>query len=556
MSKKITLIIEGQQAEYSCPVSLLTLSQKWQKIHGVPIVAACVNCVLTNLNKELNEDGEITFVDLKQAAGISIYQRSLAFVLVVAASEIFPAARVTIEHSLSKGLYCEVYQASECSAEDVGCLERQMQKIVQERRPIELKDYSLAAAIALFKKAGQQEQVTLLEQKKPARVPIYFCGQVMEFDSGILVPNTGYLEKFTLQYWPPGLIIRHILADNSGVIPAFVPQPKLAAIFLEAERWGKILNCSYVSNLNKQTKNGQEGELIRIAEALQEKKIAQIADFISAHLTQVRLILIAGPSSSGKTTFAKRLGVQLRVNGVRPIPVSLDDYFVERDKTPLGETGTADFEQLAAIDLNLFNEHLTKLLSGQRVAVPTYNFVTGKREYRGRILYLEPEQPLIIEGIHGLNEHLTRSVPRKQKIKIYISALTQLSIDWHHPISTTDTRVLRRIVRDSKFRGHSASLSLKMWPTVKSGEEKNIFPFQEQADMMVNSALIYELAVLKKYAEPLLHEIQPGNSEYMEAQRLLNFLSYFVSIEDEEIPPNSILREFIGKSCFYGPKQR
>jgi uridine kinase len=555
MNKTITLIINGIQGEYSSPVALLELSKLEQQDHPVPIVAAVVNNVLTALPEKLSEDSEVLFVDLQQAAGISVYQRSLAFLLVVAATELFPDAKVTIEHSLSRGLYCEVHKTPALSKADVTCLELQMQQIVQENRQITRRIYSLSDALTLFEQRSQQEQVKLLQQRNPAMVQIYFCGKVMEFDSGILVPETGYLQKFSLQYWQPGLIIRHVLAEDPAVIPAFLAQPKLSAVFREAEHEGQLLNCSYVSDLNEQTKNGLEADLIRAAEAGQEKRVAQIADFISEHVNQVRLILIAGPSSSGKTTFAKRLGVQLRVNGVRPIPVSLDDYFVERDQTPLDETGKANFEQLAAIDLDLFNQHLAELLAGNRVEVPNYNFITGKREYKGRVLYLEPDQPLIVEGIHGLNECLTRSVSHDKKIKIYISALTQLSIDRHHPISTTDTRLLRRMVRDSKFRGHDARLSLKMWPSVRRGEEQNIFPFQEEADVMFNSALIYELAVLKKYAEPLLQKIDASDSEYAEATRLLNFLSYFVSIRDEDIPPNSILREFIGKSCFYGPKQ-
>lgn len=555
MKKKIILIVDGKQAEYLGPISLLQLSREWQKVHRAPIVAAFVNHVLTSLDGELRMDSEVSFVDLKQSAGISVYRRSLAFLLIVAANEVFPNARVSIEHSLSKGLYCEVYKGNELFSQNVTCLEGPMQKIVQEQRLIQRKDYPLDEAIDLFGKLGKQEQVKLLQQKNPATVQTYSCGKVIEFDSSILVPHTGYLQKFALQPWQSGVIIRHILAEDPTVIPPFEAQPKLSDVFLEAENWGKILNCRYVSDLNEHIKNRRQMDLIHVAEALQEKKIAQIADYISDHATLVRLILIAGPSSSGKTTFAQRLGIQLRVNGVRPVPLSLDDYFVERDQTPLDETGKPDFEKLEAIDLTLFNHHLTELLEGKHVAVPTYNFITGKREYNGKVLYLEPDQPLIVEGIHGLNERLTRSVAREQKIKIYISALTQLSIDRHHPISTTDTRAIRRIVRDSNFRGHSALMSLKMWPSVRRGEEKNIFPFQEQADVMFNSALIYELAVLKKYAEPLLCEIKKDETEYAEAQRLLNFLSYFVSIRDDEVPANSILREFIGKSCFYKEKQ-
>jgi len=555
MNGKITLIIDGIASQYSSPVSLLKLSQIAQQSHQAPIVAAVVNQVLLDLAVNLTVDSEVLFVDLKQSVGIAVYQRSLAFLLVVAASEVFPDAQVMIAHSLSKGLYCEVYKSLELSAADVVSLEHQMQKIAAENRKIERQDCSLANAVTMFTQMGQREQIKLLQQKNPDKVQIYSCGKIIEFDAGILVPETRYLTKFSLKYWQPGLVIRHVLAKNPTTIPEFLPQPKLSTAFLEAKHWGKMFHCSYLSDLNAHTEQGRQGELIRAAEAQQEEKLDQIANLIYERLNQVRLILIAGPSSSGKTTFSKRLSVQLSLKGVRPIPVSLDDYFVERDKTPLDATGTANFEQLEAIDLDLFNRHLTALLTGKRIEVPTYNFVTGKREYRGKSLCLGPGQPLIVEGIHGLNERLTCSVSRDKKIKIYVSALTPLSIDRHHPISTTDTRLVRRLVRDSKFRGHEAHLSLKMWSSVKQGEKENIFPFQEEADVMFNSALIYELAVLKKYAEPLLGKVSADNHEYAEAARLLNFLSYFISIEDEEIPANSILREFIGKSCFYGPKQ-
>ena len=296
---------------------------------------------------------------------------------------------------------------------------------------------------------------------------------------------------------------------------------------------------------------GEINDIIRISEALHEKKVAQIADYIATRGDDIHVAIIAGPSSSGKTTFAQRLNIQLRVNGVRPVPISLDDYFVNRDHTPKDEKGDYDFEAIEAIDLPLFNEHLRRILEGEAVEVPFYNFKLGEREYRGHIIQVDKDQPLIIEGIHGLNERLTQSVPRDHKVKIYISALTQLSIDNHNRIPTTDTRLIRRIVRDSQFRSHDALRTLKMWSSVRRGEERNIFPFQEEADIMFNSALIYELGVLKKYAEPLLSKVTETEAEYSEARRLLNFLSYFKDIADDDVPPNSILREFIGKSCFY-----
>ncbi|MDU2065875.1 MAG: nucleoside kinase [Sporomusaceae bacterium] len=542
----------NEQEEYTCPLNLLELSRKKQAGYAAQIVAASVDHTLVALQQDIGESKEISFIDMTQEAGIAVYQRSLAFVLVVAVSEIFPDAHVTIEHAISNGLYCEIHKAEELTAEDVAVLEEKMQEIVAADRPILRSQVPLAEAIAFFTAKGQQEQVKLMKQKNAPFVQIFSCGDVMEYDSSAFVPSTGYLKIFALQFWQPGLIIRHPLAKAPDILPRFVPQPKLSEVFLEAEEWGRIMHCSYVVSLNEQVLEGQAQDLIHVAEALHEKKIAQIADFISAHAHQVKVILIAGPSSSGKTTFAQRLGVQLRVNGLRPVPISLDDYFVERDLTPVDEMGVVDFESLEAIDLALFNKDLADLLAGKAVAVPTFNFFTGLREYNGRILQIEPDQPLIIEGIHGLNERLTQSVARQHKIKIYVSALTQLSIDRHHRVATTDARLLRRIVRDNEFRGHNALRSLQMWSSVRRGEEKNIFPFQERADVMFNSSLIYELAILKKYAVPLLEEISSEAAEYTEARRLLNFLSYFVGIDEDAVPPNSILREFIGGSCFFG----
>lgn len=483
--------------------------------------------------------------------GDHVTQQNLAFVLLMAVDEMLPGTDVTIEHALSNGLYCEIHKEPELNDDDVCRLEEKMRQIIAEKRIIHRREVPLAEAIELFSQRGRLDQVKLLKQKSVATVSLFSCGNIMEYNSVQIADNTGVLPAFTLQYWQPGLIIRYSKSADLNRLPRFVAQPKLFQVFREAEEWGRIMRCSYVYSLNEHIQNGGETELIHVAEALHEKKIAQIADFISSHLHQVRLILIAGPSSSGKTTFAQRLSIQLRVNGLRPVPISLDDYFVEREKTPLDKAGRPDYESLEAIDLELFNHDLASLLAGEAVSVPTFDFFSGRRKYNGRVLQLEPDQPLVVEGIHGLNERLTQAVARPHKIKIYISALTQLAIDRHHRIATTDARLIRRIVRDSQFRGHDALRSLHMWPFVRRGEEKNIFPFQESADVMFNSALIYELAVLKKYAEPLLANVDSQEPEYAEAQRLLHFLSYFRSIPDRMVPANSILREFIGESCFF-----
>lgn len=553
MENKIAVqFVNGEKRHYIQGISLLEVANEMQELYASPIVAAKVDNNIKDLQATLEDDCMIEFFDLHTEDGIKVYQRSLTFIMITAIEEIFPHGNVTVEHSLSKGLYCELYLGRDLSTDDITQIEERMREIIAQNRPIIKKVLPVSEAIALFEQVGHTEKVNLLRQLKRDHVTLYFCGKVYDYLHGTMVPSAGYLKLFELKYYKPGLILRFPDKERPDQIPEYVEQAKLAEIFAEAERWGAILGCGYVGTMNQYVQNNEYVDIIRVAEALHEKKIAQIADFVSEHRSEVRVILVAGPSSSGKTTFAQRLGVQLKVNGVRPVPISLDDYFVDREHTPRDEKGDYDFEAIEAIDLELFNEHLIKLLNGEEVEIPYYNFLNGQREYRGHKIKLDKEQPLIIEGIHGLNERLTRAVSRDNKVKIYISALTQLSIDNHNRIPTTDTRLIRRIVRDSQFRGHDAIKSLKIWPSVRRGEERNIFPFQEEADIMFNSALIYELAVLKQYAEPLLEQVTAAEPEYSEARRLLNFLSHFEPIiADNDIPTNSILKEFIGKSCFY-----
>ncbi len=549
----VTVQIGETSRKYEPGMTLLDVSRDVSHLFTSPIVAATIDNDVKDLQTTVRDGGRVAFLDLTSDEGMRVYRRSLSFVLVVAARDLFPAAEVTVEHSLGKGLYCELHLDRELTAEDIGRLQERMRQIVAEDRPFVRQSMLRADAIALFKASGQNDKVKLLSQLQRELVSVYYCGDEYDYFYGTMVPSTGYLKVFELRFHQPGFILRFPEKEAPAALPPYVEQPKLFKVFQEAEQWGKILRCPYVANLNEYIEQGQAGEIIRIAEALHEKKLAHIADYISEHTSEVRVILVAGPSSSGKTTFAQRLNVQLRVNGVRPVPISLDDYFVDRDHTPRDEKGDYDFEAIEAIDLELFNEHLVKLLRGELVKIPTYSFMSGQREYRGRRIQLEPDQPLIIEGIHGLNERLTRSVPRENKIKIYISALTQLSIDNHNRIPTTDTRLIRRIVRDSQFRAHDALKTLEVWPSVRRGEERNIFPFQEDADIMFNSALIYELGVLRNCAEGLLQQIGPESPMYSEAKRLLNFLRYFTPLSEEDIPANSILREFVGKSCFYNP---
>lgn len=551
MTQRITVdFTNGDRCMYERGVTLLQVSRERSKFYSSAIVAAKVNNEIKDLQTVIEHDCAVEFLDLQTESGMKIYQRTLIFVMITAVQELFPQGDLTVEHSLSKGLYCELHLQREITAQDIAALEQQMLQIIAQDRLIEKKTLPTQEAIALFSAAGHQEKAKLLQQYKRETVRIYYCGAVYDYLYGNMAPSTGYVPVFALQFYKPGFILRFPEPGCPVKLPDFIEQPKLAEIFLEAEKWGEILRCGYVATLNDYVSFHKVDDIIRVAEALHEKKIAQIADFVAEHRNKVRVILVAGPSSSGKTTFAQRLGIQLRVNGLRPVPISLDDYFIDRKHTPRDEKGDYDFEAIEAIDLKLFNDHLIRLLKGEEIKIPSYNFMTGKREYRGQKIHIDPDQPLIIEGIHGLNERLTLAVPREQKVKIYISALTQLSIDNHNRIPTTDTRLIRRIVRDSQFRNHNALRTLQLWPAVRKGEERNIFPFQEEADIMFNSALIYELGVLKKYAEPLLQKVTDEYPQYVEAKRLLNFLAHFASIDDGEVPTNSILREFIGKSCF------
>lgn len=537
---------DGSEKEYAKGISLLEIAADRQKYYDSPIVAANVNHALSDLQSRQDTDAVIGFFDLSTSKGIKVYERSLTFVLIIAAERLFPGKEVVVEHSLGSGVYFEWLLDREVTETDVQALEQEMKRIIAEKLPLIHHNLPLTEAIRLLEKSGDFSKVHLLRQIERDTVNLYECDGQLNYFYGPMVPATDCLNKFELRFYPPGFILRFPNVTNPHIISPFVDQPKLAQILHEAERWGEILGCPTVSELNVAVMSGGFTTLMRIAEALHEKKVAEIADKIEDQRKRVKIVLIAGPSSSGKTTFAQRLGIQLRVHGIHPVPISLDDYFLERDKTPLDASGNYDFESIHALDLPLFNEHLVQLLEGKPVEPPRYNFKTGRREYPGEILQVGSRHVLVVEGIHGLNPELTASVPREQKLLIYISALTQLAIDGHNRIPTTDSRLLRRIVRDYQFRGHDAIQTLRMWPLVRNGEEMYIFPFQEQADVMFNSALIYELAVLRPYAEPPLSRISPQEPEYLEARRLIGFLRHFRSAPESLVPLNSILREFIG----------
>ena len=531
--------------------SLLEISVDVAKYFPSTIVAALVDEKVRDLETFVDTPSVIKFLDLYTKEGARIYQRSLTFLLLYATHLLFPKAHVNVEHSLGKGLYCEIKKEPKLTATDVDTLQKKMWELVNKNLPVVKSKAPLEDAVEIFRKEGFEDKVRLYKRWPKETLALYGLGDFQDSLHGYIVPNLGALQLFSLEYYEPGVILRFPDEKDPFSIPAFVEQHKLFDIFRESERWARILGVSTVGILNDMIEDGQGADLVRTAEALHEKKTAQIADMIADRKDEICIILIAGPSSSGKTTFAQRLRTQLMVNGIRPFPISLDDYFVDRDHTPLDESNNPDFEHIEAIDLDLFNKDLLRLIRGEEVEIPTFNFSTGVREYNGNRIQIEKNQPLIIEGIHGLNERLTKSIPRNRKFKIYVSALTALNVDQHTRIHTTDTRLLRRIVRDNQFRGTDALTTIRRWPSVRRGEERNIFHLQEEADIMFNSSLVYELAILKQHAESLLEKIEQTEPEYVDAKRLRLFLSGFVSLDSHDVPSNSILREFIGESCFF-----
>lgn len=529
---------------------LTDIATQIQADHDSQVVAFRVNNHLKELTSKLEDcNNYLEIVDLDDPDGVRIYQRSLALVFIRAVKECFHKARVDIQHSLSKGLFCVIHKDHPLCQEDLGLIEAKMKELIATGEPFIKKQTSIEEAKAIFEELGMEAKAKLLKYRESPYINIYQYGWFYDYFYGYMLPSAGDLGNFELTFYDGGVILRHPTRYSHGQVPPFEEQKKISQIHREAERWGDILNVGYVYNLNELIDSGEIHDQILIAEAFHEKKIAEIADAISKE--EKRLILIAGPSSSGKTTFANRLRIQLKVNGLNPVTMGTDDYFVDREKTPIDEEGNYDFESIDAVDLDQFNKDLAGLLAGERVQLPTFNFQMGRREYKGKSMQIDVDQPVIIEGIHGLNPRLTEQIDDNSKFKIYISCLTQLNIDNHNRIPTTDTRLIRRIVRDNNYRGHNALKTLKMWQSVRRGEERNIFPYQESADVMFNSAMVYELAVLKKYAEHQLFAIPETEPEYAEAKRLLKFLSYFKSIDiDDNIPNTSIIKEFIGGSVF------
>ncbi|MCI6534256.1 nucleoside kinase [Lachnospiraceae bacterium HCP28S3_F9] len=539
--------------QYESGTTYRQIAEEWQEQYENDIVLVFVNGRLQELFKTLKEDCIIRFETTGDPIGHKTYKRSMSLMLVKAiydVAEVDTIKKVRIHYSVSKGYYCTIEGNVNLNQEFLARVEARMQEMVSVDMPINKRTIHTSEAIALFGQHGMYDKERLFRYRRVSKVNIYSMNEFEDYYYGYMVPSAGYLKYFKLFLYDEGFVIQMPEQSAPKVVPPFEPQNKLFQVLKESTKWGDMQGIETVGALNDKITKSDVHETVLVQEALQEKKIAEIAAQI-AKRPELKFILIAGPSSSGKTTFSHRLSVQLRANGLVPHPIAVDNYFVEREENPRDETGAYDYECLEAVDVKLFNQQLQDLLAGKEVVIPNFNFVTGHKEYGTKTKKLGPNDVLVIEGIHCLNPKLTEHLPDENKFRIYISALTQLNIDEHNRIPTTDGRLLRRIVRDARTRGASAQKTINMWPSVRRGEERNIFPYQEEADVMFNSALIYELAVLKIYVEPLLFGISPDVPEYQEAKRLLKFLDYFVGIGSENVPTNSLLREFIGGGCFH-----
>ncbi len=523
-------------------ISKLAYKDDFEKYLG-----AKINNEVFNLNTPVREGDEIEFFDISDKDGYRIYTKTISAVFIMACKRLYPERRVQIENFLGNGLYVEFESGDGIDFQSLEKIKEEMKKIIDADYDIYRKKVDKDEAIELFEKNDYTDKIRLLNTLDRDQTHIYHIDEHIDTYHGFLAPSTGFVKVFDLKYYYPGCLIVFPTSKSNTELPHFKELNRLSKVFKEANEWGDIMDLAYIGSLNEKILSDEIEDVIKISEALHEKKIGKIADRICED-RDIHLILIAGPTSSGKTTFAKRLEIQLKVNGMRPIAISVDDYFVDREKTPLNGDGSYNFETIDAIDLESLNKDLIDLLEGKEVELPKFDFLTGKREMSGNFVKVDKDHPIILEGIHSLNPKMTSYIPNKNKYKIYISALTQLNIDAHNRIPTTDTRLIRRMIRDVKFRGNDPHRTFELWSGVRAGEEKYIFPFQEQADIMFDSALVYELAVLKKHAVPLLKEIGKDSEHYGEAKKLLKFLQYFIDIEDESlISQNSILREFIGK---------
>jgi len=551
MSDFINIRIEGYESfKVEKYTSLLEIAARYSHMCKYPILLAQVDNQLEELHKKLVGDCRIEFLDISDSNGYRTYQRSVAFLMICAAKEVLGTdTRVRIEHSINKNYYCEIEKDGITLTEDIiEAIEKRMQKLVGEDIVIERISLPTEEGIEIARKVGLRDKERFLKYRRTASVNFYRMGWFYDYFYGKIVPSTGYLKVFKLHKEMNGFILQFPDVNNPEIMSELKPHGKISNIFMESSKWARIMKVDTVPALNDIICSQSAKSIIQVNEALHEKKISNIADEIFEK--NKKMVLIAGPSSSGKTTFATRLSIQLSANGLKPHIISLDDYYLELSKVPLDEFGKPDLETIDSIDVAGFNNDIAKLLAGETVEMPQFNFITCKREYRGRYITLNSEDVLVVEGIHGLNKRIGENIADNAKFRIFISALTQLNIDDHNRIPTSDTRLIRRLVRDIRNRGVNPAKTLATWPSVARGEAEHIFPHQENADAMFNSALIYELCVLKAYVEPLLFSVEKDQEEYTEARRLLKFMDSFLHITPEAVPGNSILREFIGGSSF------
>ena len=556
LNKKIEIICRntGITKLYDIGITLAEIAEDQKIILKRPILGAKVNNKIKELNYNVFKPKVIEFFDILDIDGQRLYRRSLKFIFIKAVADILPQLNVNIEHSISKGIYCE-FKTKEGedykpTLQQINDIKERMKIIVKNNLPFERREMLSSKVAEIYSKMGLNERVDIFKKRARLYSSMYFLENACDYFYGYLAPSTGSITTFDLIPYYDGLLLQHPTDYENMTIAPLEMQEKLFEVFRENKQWVKLLKINTIDSINKSVDSGDCGLIIKLGEALQEKKIAEIAETIKQK-QNTKLVLIAGPSSSGKTTFSKRLCVQLGVCGLKPVQISLDNYFVNREDTPKDENGEYDFEALEALDYEQFGNDMLAMMEGKEVDMPTFNFQTGRREYKGDKLTACPETVFVVEGIHGLNPKLSEKIPAENKYKIYVSALTQVAIDSHNRIPTTDNRLLRRIIRDFRYRHYSAEETIKRWPSVRRGEDKNIFPFQEEADVMFNSALPYELGVIKRYATPVLRGVNETTPEYSEAQRLLKFLSYFREVPDDEIPPTSILREFLTGSSFH-----
>ena len=551
--KKVEINCENNNCkkEYPLGTTLLEIAEDLKIELKAPVCGAMVNNKLKELSFSVVKSKTINFVDLHHADGRRMYIRSLLFVFYAAVRKLFPDVDMYIKHGISNGYYAEMKNMErKLNDDDISMLRSCMWNIIEANYPFEKRGLLTDEVVKILNEQGLERKARLFEQQNTLYSYIYFMDGLVNYFYGHLLPSTGYVTNFGLELYHEGILIQTPNPADYSKLQETQPRNKLFEIYQEHKDWAKILEVMTISDLNEIVDRGKIGDIIKISEALHEKKISEIANRINHRRDHVRIVLVAGPSSSGKTTFSKRLGVQLSVNGMKPHMISLDDYFVDREHTPLNANGEYDFEALEAIDIKFFNQQLNELLEGKTVEIPRFNFQTGSRAHTGSKLRLGEKDILIIEGIHGLNPGLLPDIDPKLTFKVFLSALTQISVDEHTHVSTSDNRLIRRMIRDSQYRGYSAIDTIKRWPLVREGEEKHIFPYQENADAMFNSATLYELSVLKNIAEPLLQALPEKYPEYSESSRLLKFLSYINPSDGAEIPPTSIVREFLGGSSF------